>query len=248
MSGPHAAGAAAVFVQYYKTLHTNAVPSPALVKAALINSADALDQSNGGPGPIPNNDEGWGRINLVNLIVTNLDTAPRIFQFVDQSALLTNGQVYEQHAFVQNSDQPLKITLAYADVPGFPGAIPALVNDLDLEVVAPDGAVYRGNQFSAGESVPNTPSHDGLNNVEAVHLAQPLLGDYLVRVRARNVIEDARLETASIDQDFALVISGNLARPRRYSNASIGHRQGFQQFRHRAGKKQHGTFRRKYHA
>jgi subtilisin family serine protease len=53
MSGPHAAGAAAVFVQYYKTLHTNAVPSPALVKAALINSADALDQSNGGPGPNP---------------------------------------------------------------------------------------------------------------------------------------------------------------------------------------------------
>ena len=40
MSGPHAAGAAAVFVQYYKSLHTNAVPSPALVKAALINSAD----------------------------------------------------------------------------------------------------------------------------------------------------------------------------------------------------------------
>ena len=35
MSGPHAAGAAAVFVQYYKSLHTNAMPSPALVKAAL---------------------------------------------------------------------------------------------------------------------------------------------------------------------------------------------------------------------
>ena len=33
--------------------------------------------------------------------------------------------------------EPLRITLAYTDVPGFPGAIPALVNDLDLEVVAP---------------------------------------------------------------------------------------------------------------
>ena len=30
MSGPHAAGAAAVFVQFYKSTHTNAVPSPAL--------------------------------------------------------------------------------------------------------------------------------------------------------------------------------------------------------------------------
>ncbi len=42
MSGPHAAGAAAVFVQYYKSTHTNAMPSPALVKAALINSASEL--------------------------------------------------------------------------------------------------------------------------------------------------------------------------------------------------------------
>ena len=135
MSGPHAAGAAAVFVQYYKSPHTNAVPSPALVKAALINSADELDEANGGPGPVPNNDEGWGRINLTNIVMTNVNTAPRYYQYLDQTVLLTNGQVYAQHIFVQGSDQPLKITLAYTDVPGFPGALPALVNDLDLEVV-----------------------------------------------------------------------------------------------------------------
>ncbi|MGA2866861.1 MAG: S8 family serine peptidase [Verrucomicrobiota bacterium] len=213
MSGPFAAGAAAVFVQYYKALHANALPSPALVKAALINSAQALDEANGGPGPIPNHDEGWGRITLTNIIFTNINSAPRCFEYIDQTVLLTNGQVYLHHTLVQGSDQPLKLTLAYTDVPGFPGAIPALVNDLDLEVVAPDGTLYRGNQFSAGESVPNPPSPDNLNNVEAVHLAQPLPGDYLVRVRARKVVEDARLDTASIDQDFALVISGNLARP-----------------------------------
>jgi subtilisin family serine protease len=45
MSGPHAAGAAAVFVQFYQSTHTNATPSPALVKAALINSADELPGS-----------------------------------------------------------------------------------------------------------------------------------------------------------------------------------------------------------
>src|SRR5207248_7620561 len=36
---------------------------------------------------------------------------------------------------------------------------------------------------------------------------------YLVRVRAHKIAEDARLDTAAIDQDFALVISGDLARP-----------------------------------
>ena len=213
MSGPYAAGAAAVFVQFYKTLHTNAMPSPALVKAALINSANELDVLNGGPGPIPNNDEGWGRITLTNIIFTNFITAPRFYEYVDQTALLTNSQIHTHHTLVRNSGQPLKITLAYTDVAGFPGALPALVNDLDLEVVGPDGTLYRGNQFAGNDSVPNAPSPDTLNNVEAVHLSQPLPGDYLVRVRARHVVQDARYDTASIDQDFALVISGDLARP-----------------------------------
>jgi subtilisin family serine protease len=213
MSGPHAAGAAAVFVQYYQSTHTNAVPSPALVKAALINSADELDQSNGGPGPIPNNDEGWGRINLANIIVTNINTAPRYFQYLDQTVLLTNSQVYAQHVFVEASDEPLKVTLTYTDVPGFPGALPALVNDLDLEVVGPDGTLYRGNQFGAGESVQNAPTPDKLNNVEGVFLSEPAPGDYLVRVRASRIVQDAITNTPAIDQDFALVTSGNLTRP-----------------------------------
>jgi hypothetical protein len=213
MSGPHAAGAAAVFVQFYQSTHNNAVPSPALVKAALINSADELDEANGGPGPIPNNDEGWGRINLENIIVTNANNAPRFYQYLDQTVLLTNSQVYAQHIFVQGADQPLKITLAYTDVPGFPGALPALVNDLDLDVVGPDGTLYRGNQFGAGESVPNPPSSDKLNNVEGVFLSQPTPGDYLIRVRGSKIVQDARLDTAAVDQDFALVTSGNLTRP-----------------------------------
>ena len=213
MSGPHAAGSAAIFVQFYQSTHTNAAPSPALVKAALINSANELDESAGGPGPVPNNDEGWGRITLTNIIVTNFNTAPRYYQYLDQTVLLTNSEVFEQHVFVQGSDQPFKITLAYTDVPGFPGAIPALVNDLDLEVVGPDGTLYRGNQFGAGESVPNAPTPDQLNNVEGVTLLQPLPGDYLVRVRASKVVQDARLDTVAIDQDFALVCSGDLPRP-----------------------------------
>ena len=213
MAGPYAAGAAAVFVQYYRSLHTNATPSPALVKAALINSATELDPVNGGPGPIPNHEEGWGRITLTNIILTNFSTARRYYQYVDQSTLLTNGAVYVHHSLVQSPGQPLKITLTYTDVAGFPGAIPALVNDLDLEVVAPDGTLYRGNKFAGNDSAPNAPSPDAINNVEAVHLTQPLPGDYLIRVRARRVVADARLDTSTVDQDFALVVSGDLARP-----------------------------------
>jgi hypothetical protein len=43
-----------------------------------------------------------------------------------------------------------------------------------------------------------------------VHLPAPLPGEYLVRVTARNVAQDARRDTQDVDQDFALVISGAL--------------------------------------
>jgi len=212
MAGPHVSGAAAVFVQFYQATHANAVPSPALTKAALINSADELDQANGGPSPVPNNDEGWGRVNLETIITTNFTVAPRAFEYVDQNKPLTNGQVFTQHIFVRSADEPLKVTLAYTDVPGFPGALPALVNDLDLEVIAPEGTRYRGNQFGAGESVPNAPTPDKLNNVEGVFLAAPAAGDYEVRVRGTKIVSDALTGTAAVDQDFALVSSGDLAR------------------------------------
>src|SRR6185369_11286392 len=89
-AGPHASGAAAVFVQYYRQTHTNATPSPALVKAALINSAIDLDDSFG-TDPIPNMDEGWGRIDVASLVNASL-----AFDFLDQTVLLATGQVYEK--------------------------------------------------------------------------------------------------------------------------------------------------------
>ena len=225
-AGPHVSGAAAVFVQYWRQTHTNATPSPAMVKAALINSATDMDETaigatgvdeDGEPidvgfpqeaNPVPNNDEGWGRVDLTNLIGTTKN-----YRFVDQSVLLTNAQVFEQRILIGSADEPLKITLAYTDVPGSPVTVPALVNDLDLEVLAPDGHMYHGNQFNAGESIADAPDFDAINNVEAVHLAAPVAGEYVIRIRARNIPMDARRDSVAVDQDFALVVSGSFAAP-----------------------------------
>jgi hypothetical protein len=206
-AGPHASGGAAVFVQFYRQSHTNATPSPALVKAALINTAGDMD-NDFGTGPVPNNDEGWGRIDLTPLFDSSLG-----FDYLDQSVLLTNSQVFERRLVVASAGQPLKVTLTYTDVPGFPGAAKALVNDLDLEVVGPDSTLYRGNQIQNGESTPNPPNPDSLNNVECVFLNSPIAGQYLIRVRARSVQQDARQDTFATDQDFALVTSADLAAP-----------------------------------
>jgi subtilisin family serine protease len=206
-AGPHVAGAAAVFVQFYRATHAGATPSPALVKAALINSAADMDDGFT-TDTVPNNDEGWGRVDLVALIASARD-----YQFTDQTALLTNAAVFERRVLIGNSDEPLKVTLTYTDVPGLPAAVIALVNDLDLEVISPTGRTFRGNQFADGESIPNAPGSDRINNVEAVHLAAPAPGEYLVRIRGTRVVEDARRDTGAVDQDFALVISGAFGVP-----------------------------------
>jgi len=206
-AGPHASGAAAVFVQYYREQHANETPSPALVKAALINSAYDMDDSFG-TGPVPNMDEGWGLLDLTPIFDSTLS-----YQFFDQPIQLTNGQVFEYQLLLADPSEPLMITLAYTDVPGFPGSLPALVNDLDLEVIAPDGQMYRGNQFKNGESIPNPAVADTINNVEEVHLASPVPGEYTVRVRARNVVEDILDRPGAPRQDFALVISSLAAEP-----------------------------------
>lgn len=204
-SAPHVAGAAALFVEYHRQVH-NSTPSPALIKAALINSAYDMDNAVG-TSYTPNMDEGWGRVNAANLLGNT-----RTFQFEDQSKLLTTGNQFEKRVLVVRDRQPFTVTMAYTDVPGMPAAIPALVNDLDLEVVAPDGRIYRGNQFQNGESMPGRLQSDRINNVEGVRLRNPLPGEYIVRVRAANVMEDARKDTPAVDQDFALAISGDLSR------------------------------------
>ena len=225
-AGPHASGACAVAVQWYRATHAGATPSPALVKAMLLNSTDSLgtalvpdptaatDPTSDGTGtilvgtentPIPNNDEGWGRLNLANLILSSVRW---IFQ--DQGVELATGETVEKQLVI-GGGAPLRILLAYTDVPGLPAAIPALVNDLDLEVVAPDGTLYRGNAIAEGESVAGTPEGDRINNVEGILINTPLAGQWTVRITAHHVPVDVHHRTNGTPrQDFALVISGQL--------------------------------------
>ncbi len=223
-AGPHVSGACAVFVQWYRETQGGLTPSPALVKAALINSAvdmtsaevpvDTDDEEAGtmlvvgGTPPVPNGDEGWGRSDVAALVA-----GERRFNFTDQGSGLKTGAISEKRIIV-GSDDALKVTLTYTDVPGLPAAIPALVNDLDLEVVSPDGRVFRGNAFLDGESVADTAEGDRINNVEGVLVSNPAAGEWILRVRAQRVVQDVHGRTnLPPEQDFALVVSGQIPFP-----------------------------------
>ncbi|MGQ9898625.1 MAG: S8 family serine peptidase, partial [Acidobacteriota bacterium] len=212
-AAPHASGAAAVFAGWWKNANGGQNPAPALIKAALINGAVDMNAEHPGvPGssttaPIPNQAEGWGRIHLRNTIPTGRPTT-----YVNESVpLLDNGQTYVFTGQVADGSQPFRVTLAYSDVPGAPGAEPALVNDLDL-LVSVGGQTYRGNVFAAGVSVVGG-SADRRNNVENIFLPpQPAGTPVAVRVIASALNGDGVLGNGDpTDQNFALVISNATA-------------------------------------
>ena len=98
---------------------------------------------------------------------------------------------------------PLRITLAWTDYPATPGAGKMLVNDLDLEVIAPDGKHYYGNTgvYNPNNSCVRAGQWDRCNNVEGMLIPKAFNGSYTVIVHGYNVPNGP--------QPFALVASGD---------------------------------------
>lgn len=112
------------------------------------------------------------------------------------------GQAQTTFNITSQTSEPFRVTLAWTDFPGQPAAAKALVNDLDLEVIAPDGTHYSGNQglYASGQCL-RDGKWDQCNNVEGVLVPNAQHGTYTIIVRGINVPHGP--------QPFALVASGN---------------------------------------
>jgi len=216
MACPAVSGAASLVVEWYES-EMGVKPSPAMVRGLLINSAyDMRDEGGGGigpgefPGPIPNELEGWGQVNLPFLMDAD---AP--YSYMDQGSLLETGDVDEFKVSHEDGDEPLKLTLTWTDKEAHDGDTWVLKNDLNLEVESPSGDVYTGNAFSDGMTPPgegavadfdeNNDGWDDVNNVQNVYISPGELesGDYTVRVIGEDVPVDATNDGLP-NQDYAL--------------------------------------------
>lgn len=210
MASPHVAGMCALLIQWWRNRTNGRNPSPALLKALLVNGAEDCaggpDGNGGNLANIPNSNQGWGRVSLENIVLQTPDSdrGPRIFS--DQRhAFTANGQEFTIRVAPVDVTRPMRITLVWTDAAGAAGANPALVNDLDLEVTETATAqVFRGNVFANGFSTAGGAA-DTLNNVECVYLQNPA-GTYEVTVVATNVGASARPDIATPWQDFALAL------------------------------------------
>jgi hypothetical protein len=206
MSNPLVAGAATLVRDWYEQVKGHATPSAALVKATLVNTA--VDIAGYGDGsqeaglPIPNNHEGWGRVNLANVAADGR-------AFYDGDSVNTGDTA--SYPVIVSGGAPFKVTLVWSDYPASTSASKALVNDLDLVVTGPDGTFY-GNVFSGGWSQTGG-SADRTNNVENVYVQSASAGIWTVEVRGYNVPYGP--------QPFALVVGNGTAGPGSPPDVSI---------------------------
>jgi subtilisin-like proprotein convertase family protein len=198
-STPAVAGAASLLYNYYgRVLNPGQTPSPAMLKALLLNSPRYLNGNETG-GTLPSNNQGWGDANLGMLF----DGTPRFLQ--DQNFTFNaTGQVYTKTMAVADNTKPLRVSLVWTDAPGSTTGN-AYVNDLNLEVTV-GGNTYKGNVFLGANSTTGG-AFDTRNNVENVFLPAGVSGTLSVKVTAANLAANAIPGSGfTTAQDFALVV------------------------------------------
>ena len=192
MATPTLAGGAALARQYFtdgfypsgtRTAADSLDPSAALLRAVLIAGASHMT----GPytGRVPSPSQGFGRVDLGRSLYFAGDEARTRLYADDVTPGLGTGDA-PTVTLTTDRAGPLRVALAWSDPPGTLGAGAALVNDLDLEVTAPDGTVYRGNAMQGGESVPGG-SADPLDVEELVSLGNAPAGTWTVTVHGTDV-------------------------------------------------------------
>jgi len=200
-AAPQVAGAAALFTQHWKNANGGMNPSPALIKAAIINTAQEMNGVNT-TAVSPNGNEGWGRINMKFM----LDAATSIRRVNETVPFGAPGASSTMTGTVADASKQIRVALVWTDPPGAANANPALVNNLDLSVTI--GAnTYRGNVFSGGVSTTGGAA-DTLNNVEIVRLPSGVAAGtpFSITVSATAINGDGILGNAdATDQHFALV-------------------------------------------
>ncbi|QDK38216.1 S8 family serine peptidase [Bdellovibrio sp. NC01] len=195
MAAPLTAGAAGVTRQMLIEKWGIANPSAALVKAMLLHSAEDLFPGQFGAVGAekgqeilvtrPNVDEGYGRVNMQNMVALGShDTETHVIDARD-------GVAQDQavtYTITVTKESGLYANLVWTDAPGSPNAAAALVNDLDLELMYPDGHIWK--------------SEDHVNNVESLELSGLTPGIYQLTIRGYRVPEGPRNTQA-----FALIYS-----------------------------------------
>ncbi len=173
MACPGVSGTLASLYDAYVSINGN-LPDAAVMKGILLNSADDI----GNPGP--DFKTGWGRMNARRAVKTLEENR----WFVDS---ISQGQINTHQIIVPAGVSQFRVMVYWNDYEGTINASTALVNDIDMQITAPDLTIYNPWVLN---STPDsllldanaTRAHDTLNNVEQVTIDSAAAGIYQISI------------------------------------------------------------------
>lgn len=181
MAAPAVSGIAGLLIEQYRAI-VGVDPLPSTLKAILVQTAVDLDDGTSFYNPGPDYVSGYGRVDAqsaADLIIAQELLEDQIGH--NQTDLFTIN--------VLTGTPELKVTLAWDDEPGAVNATTALVNNLDLILIEPDGSTTHRpwilNPASPGSNA--TRGIDSINNLEQVQVINPAPGTWQVQVVGTNV-------------------------------------------------------------
>ncbi|HLX59894.1 MAG TPA: S8 family serine peptidase [Planctomycetota bacterium] len=175
-STPACTGVATLVFQHYKTVF-GSEPSAAAAKALLCETAADLGQ------PGPDYIYGFGIVDAsaaINLIDSG--SGGGASPFVEGT--VNNGATQSFALTIPPNTQNLKATLCWMDTPGDPSAAKALVNDLDLLLIDPNGTQHFPYSLDPNNPT-NAATNSGPNTVDPIEqtiIQNPIAGTWTVKI------------------------------------------------------------------
>jgi hypothetical protein len=177
MAAPAVTGGLALLYERYRQLHAGADPKSGLMKTLVCNTATDL----GNEGP--DYSYGFGFLNLLRAVQVMENN-----QYV--TASIAPGNTNTFNFSVPANTARVKVMLYWHDPATNVLAAKTLVNDLDLEVSTPSAAVVLPRVLDTVPANVNNIAGTGtdhINNIEQVTIANPVSGNYSVRIKGTSI-------------------------------------------------------------
>jgi len=214
MASPNAAGSVALLMDYVRLRMPGHYFRSSTYKALLMNTAT----DRGNPGP--DYTFGWGAVNVYAAGKIVRQHAENPYARVLREERLNPGQTWS-YSYTSDGSTPVRASLAWLDVAGpsqgttSTDRSPRLVNDLDMRIVGPGGAVYLPYvmPFTTGQGA--TPAFDSslysahattgdnlTDPAEQIWIPAPAAGTYTLQITHKGSLHN------NAPQPFSLAVSG----------------------------------------
>jgi hypothetical protein len=198
MSTPVVTGISALLLEQWRRTMGGSDPRPQMLRALIIHGTEDV----GNPGP--DYTFGFGLVNAqnsVDVVRADNNTGSRI-----RSGVVAQGARF-QIPMTVSAGSNVRLTMVWDDPEGIPLAQVSLVNDLDMRLIGPSGAVTLPHVLDpVNRAAPAVTGTNVRDTIEMIELANAPAGVYTLEVNGTRV-------SSPDGQTFALIGSGQFGTP-----------------------------------